>query len=141
MIERVVAARRSKVGQSTADGSCAVGGLVGPGEVKASGAPEPGRAQGDLARRDQRAGDRDRKEDVRVADRIMVEEILHPGAEVIDIDGPAAQRNADSDLPLIIALTVQGKERECALASKLEQRAREGLERRRLVVLAPEAAH
>jgi hypothetical protein len=50
------------------------------------------------------------KKVVRVADRVVIEEVARLSPKVIDIDRPAAHRNRQAHLVLLVSLPVQGQE-------------------------------
>src|SRR5579863_8525357 len=51
-------------------------------------------------------------EDIRFADIVVIQPVVGAGFKVIRVQHPTLQRNRDPELPLDIALAVQGSERE-----------------------------
>ena len=86
-------------------------------------------------------GNGDREKDTRSADVVVVEEIPHVGAEVVGIEHPTAQRNADAELMLFVEFAVQWNESKALALREIDQRRTgSGFERRRLIVVAVEGA-
>src|SRR6476661_1783900 len=68
----------------------------------------------------------------------MVEEVVRGGAELVKLKHPAAQRNGQSEIALLVALAAQ---RQKSLVRRYAQHVgRNSIERRRLVVAAVSAA-
>src|SRR5579863_6768217 len=68
----------------------------------------------------------------------MIEEILDLGAEVIDIESPAADRNREAVLEFPVAFAVQRQKAEIAIPRVGEQWPGDRLKRRWLIELTPE---
>ena len=66
----------------------------------------------------------------------MIEEIRRIGAKHVGIENPAAPRYVHAELFLFVALTVERDESQIVAVRQLQQRARSGDERRRLIVVA-----
>ena len=96
---------------------------------------EPRRAQGDFGAADDRAEIRQRNKNAGVADHIVVQEVARAGVEIIHVERPSANRNAQSDIVLDIALARQRNEAEPLRHRKIERRTGQAVERRRLVVI------
>ena len=79
--------------------------------------------------------DRERQKNIGVAEHVVVEEVLHAGAEVGDARDPVAEGNGDTILLLDVALALQRKEGHSLAGGVLQQRAGDGIERRRLVIV------
>src|SRR5271154_3464601 len=67
---------------------------------------------------------------------IMVKEICGQGLEIVCVDGPAAEGNGDAELVFFVALAVQRNEAQVLVGGELQQRAGDGLQRRRLIKVA-----
>src|SRR6202000_1921279 len=133
------AARRNEVGQAAVDGAESISGLVGIGQMKLADIPQSGRADRQLIALDQGAINGERQEGVGVADVVVIEEILGQGMEGVEIDGPAVDRDAQAELILLVTLSMKGNESQVVILREFKQRASQGDQRRRLVVLAPKA--
>ncbi len=107
-----------------------------PGPVK-----QERRAQGDLGAADDRAQIGQRNEDAGVADHIVIEEIARAGVETIGVERPSAQRDAQSDIVLNVALPLERNEAETLRHREIERRAGQAVERRRLVVIRVVSVH
>src|SRR5260370_26355216 len=84
---------------------------------------------------------RQREKDIRVAERIVVEKVLHSGAEVVGIYCPSLNRNCDANLMLFITFAAQRNEIKTLGHSELKQRPEYCRERRGSVKKRPEHAH
>src|SRR5581483_3395424 len=74
-----------------------------------------------------------REEDVGVAEHVVVEEVARGGMEVAEVEIPAAQRDGESELVCLIALAAKWQKSKALGRCKIEERARDGRERRRLI--------
>ena len=102
--------------------------------------PEGRRAHRELAPLDERPLVSDRQEDVGFAERIVVEEVSRVGEEVVRLDTPALHRDRHAELALLVALAVQRQELRVLRRRVGDEGPGERLERRGLIVLAPEGA-
>src|SRR2546425_265388 len=73
------------------------------------------------------------QENVGVPQGVVVEIVPCPDVEFVSIERPARHRNGQTELVLLVALAVEGQEAEPLLDGVLDQRARHGVERGRLV--------
>src|SRR5260370_40277673 len=73
---------------------------------------------------------RQREEDIRVAQRIVVEKVLHSGAEVVGIYCPSLNRNCDANLMLFITFATQRNELRTLGHRELKHRPGECRDRR-----------
>src|SRR5258705_334765 len=140
VIEREPARRRTEVRQPAVDGTKAVRGLIRINQVELADIPHLRRTNGQLVALDQRAVDGERQECIRIPDVVVIEEVLRQRVKVIDIDSPALNGNRQAELILLVAFAVQRNESQIVVLCKLQQGTLECGERRRLIVLAPEAA-
>src|SRR5271166_1042744 len=96
---------------------------------------EPRRAHCHLGAADDSAKIRQRYKNPGVAYHIVVQEVACASVEVIYIERPSANGNAQSDIVLNIALSWQRNEPEALCQRKIERWPAEAVERRRLVVI------
>src|SRR5271163_4318352 len=108
--------------------------------MKLTDIPYARRANRQLVALDQRAVDGERQERIGISDVVMVEEVLGVGMKMIHIDRPARNWNRQSELVFLIAFAVQRYKSQIIGLREFEQRTAQRGERRRLIVLSPEAA-
>src|SRR5208283_3445893 len=144
MIERTeVNAWRADGGeirQSPGDDAAAIGDLVGVGEVNLSAMGKAGRAQREFPSANQGLGNGEGEEDVGGSDVVVVEKIGSLGFEVVGVKDPSTVRNGDAELMFFVALAVEWQEAALRRLALGDQRARNGLDRRSLVVVSVESA-
>ena len=71
---------------------------------------------------------------------VVIEEVPCAGAEVAEVERPAAKRNGQSEFPLLVAFPVQGRKLAIERRTLLNQWSRNGQQRRSLVIPSPECA-
>ena len=70
----------------------------------------------------------------------MIEVVLGSGAEVIAYKCPAAERDSDAEVVLLVVLAAQGQEAKPLLSGEFQQRPGNGLQWWRLIVTPPRGA-
>src|ERR1700747_3049221 len=70
--------------------------------------------------------DGQREENVGVAEHVVIEKVSGCSAEICDIEGPARQRNGESELPLFVPLSVERQKSAVRSIALREQGARHG---------------
>jgi hypothetical protein len=84
--------------------------------------------------------DGQRGKDVGIADVIVVEEIHGASPEFVGVEKPAAKGNGHAKLMLLVALALKRQETATIEIAKLNKRARDREQRRRLIVMSVEGA-
>src|SRR5207253_5263522 len=69
-------------------------------------------------------------------DHVVVKEIVRASSEVIEIKGPAAQRNGQARFMLFIPLATQRQEADALADGQVEERSGDGVDGRSLVEAA-----
>src|SRR5258708_208297 len=115
VVQEEAAGGWGKVGKASTDGALALGAEVCVGDMNLAAVEQARGTQRDFPAADARMIHRHGEEDVRVAEHIVVEEVLHAGAEVVAIEGPTMEGDGDAELALLVALAVQRKEVEALI--------------------------
>ena len=97
------------------------------------------RAKGKFPASTDGMGDRNGKARPR-SDAAMIEEIMSVGFEVVDVNSPSTIRNVYAELMLLVALALKRDEAAIVGFAEIQQRTRNGNQRRRLIVVAVESA-
>jgi hypothetical protein len=76
---------------------------------------------------------RQRKENIRIPDDVVIKVILGPSSEIREIARSSLERNCEANFILLVALSVKRQKSYPLLSRKLQQRSRQGIQRRRLI--------
>src|SRR5579872_6396093 len=85
-------------------------------------------------------GDGYREEEVGLADIVVVEEILRIGAEGVEVENPAAEREGGPKLMFFVALALEQNKSQAVGIGKLQERTGGCNQGRGLVIVAVEGA-
>lgn len=96
---------RDEVGKASGDTTTSFRDLIRVREVNPRSVRQLGGSQSDLPAADERLVDRERKEEIGLPDHIVIEKVSSAGAEGIGVELPAAERDYDSKLMLLVALS------------------------------------
>src|SRR6476646_3517956 len=112
VIEKVVRAalRRRKIRQAAAHPAAAFSVKTSVRQVPLQSVKQFGRARRRLPTVDASAHQRQRKEDVGVAQDVVIEVVARGGAELVEVHGPTLGRNRETELVLLVLLSVQREE-------------------------------
>src|ERR1017187_5115649 len=116
--------RRRKIREPTGDPTKSLRLLVRIHEMGVVVAEQERRTDRDFGAPDSGRVNCERQKYVGVSNRIMIEEILHTGAEVGDAGYPVSNRNSDAVFLLDVAFALQRKKGHPLAGGVLEQRAR-----------------
>src|SRR6185369_4935610 len=83
---------------------------------------------------------RQREKDVGIPEGIVIEVIPGGGAKVRDVDGPAFERDGQSELALLVAFYTKRCERAIFGVALIDERTRDGEKRRGLIITPPKGA-
>ena len=140
MIERSEFGRRRVIGKAAGNGATALGDLVGVGEVDLSAVGKARRAQCEFPGANQGFGNGDGKENVGRSNVVVIEKIGGLGFESIGIEDPSSVRDGNTELMFFVALAVERNDGNIVLLDVLQQRAGNGFDWRRLVIVSVESA-
>src|SRR5580704_1521335 len=112
---------RSRTNQASRNRRRCLGELIRVRKMKLAAMPEIRRAQREFPALNLGVGPCNRPEDIRFADVVVIQPIAGAGFKVVRVEGPALQRNGDTELPLDVALTVQRSEAEALVSGQILQ--------------------
>src|SRR5712671_2659455 len=128
-IEIIVICRWREVGEAATYAAASLHVLPRIGQVGLCTIEQPGRPHGGLIAADPRRSQSERKKDIGIAQHVMVKEIARSGAKVVEVEAPAAKRDGDAELVLLIAFAAKWQEAEPLADGKIGQRAGERAQR------------
>src|SRR5581483_1315394 len=98
----------SEVRQSTGHTARPFGELMRVCEMPVRAAGQPGRIGSNLPATDSGPRNGQRKEDIGVSQSIVIEKVLRARTEIVDVEGPAGDRNGQPEFTLLVAFTTEG---------------------------------
>ena len=142
VVEEAKAGRRRGAGgnETAGDAPETESQLVGVREIELGAMANARGAQREFPTVDARALDGYGKEDLGVVEIVVIKEVSGAGEEIIGVEGPAAEGDSDAELMFFIALAMKRDEAQILGAGRLQERAGNREQRRRLIKMAIEAA-